>query len=351
MILDLRRFIEKERPIWDELDLLLRQMENDPGAKLSLADAERAHYLYERTSSALVRITTFAAEPTLVAFLQSLVARGYSELNDNRARGRQFSFKTWFLTTFPLTFRRYRRYFWFALLLTLVGALFGGAALTFDPQAKSVLLGPFPHLLGDPAERVHQEEHSSANQLNGEHTTFSAYLMTHNARVALLSLALGMTWAIGTIILVFYNGVVLGAVIADYIRSGQSLFLAGWLLPHGVIEIPAILIASQAGLLLGQALIGWGSDQTIGQRLRQISTPLVTLVCGGCFLLIWAGIVESFLSQYHAPVVPYFAKISFGVLELVLLVFYLGFSGTNARDKSNKNDPPITQTPQISSKV
>src|SRR5260370_9744407 len=128
--------------------------------------------------------------------------------------------------------------------------------------------------------------------------------MTHHARVALSCLALGTTWAVGTIILVFYNGVILGAVVADCIRAGQSVFLAGWLLPHGVIEIPAILIASQGGLLLGQALIGWGSDQTIGQRLRQISNPLVTLAGGACLFLVCAEIGDSFLSQYHPPVVP-----------------------------------------------
>jgi uncharacterized membrane protein SpoIIM required for sporulation len=327
MILDLRKFIERERPIWDELDKLLRKLENDPAAKLTLADAERAHYLYERTSSALVRIATFAAEPTLITFLQALVARAYSELNDNRARAARFRLRTWLFTTFPRTFRQYQRFFWFALLLTAVGALFGGAALSFDARAKSILLGEFPHLLGNPADRVREEEQSTRADLEGQHTTFSAFLMTHNARVALASLALGMTWAIGTIILVFYNGVMLGAVIVDYVRAGQSVFLAGWLLPHGVIEIPAILIASQAGLLLGQALIGWGSDQTIGQRLRQISNPLVTLICGACLLLIWAGIVESFLSQYHQPVLPYFVKITFGIFELALLVFYLGFSG------------------------
>src|SRR6516164_784632 len=112
MILDLRKFIERERPIWDELDKLLRKMENDPAAKLTLADAERTHYLFERTSSALVRIATFAAEPTLISFLQALVARAYSELNDNRVRARRFRLRTWLFTTFPRTFRRYQRYFW-----------------------------------------------------------------------------------------------------------------------------------------------------------------------------------------------------------------------------------------------
>ena len=58
--------------------------------------------------------------------------------------------------------------------------------------------------------------------------------------------------------MLFYNGVILGAVTVDYIRAGETKFLLGWLMPHGVIEIPAILIAGQAGLLLAFALIGRG---------------------------------------------------------------------------------------------
>ena len=65
-------------------------------------------------------------------------------------------------------------------------------------------------------------------------------------------------WGVGTIVMLFYNGVILGAVTVDYIRAGQTKFLAGWLLPHGAVEIPSILIAGQAGLVLALALIGWG---------------------------------------------------------------------------------------------
>jgi hypothetical protein len=50
--------------------------------------------------------------------------------------------------------------------------------------------------------------------------------------------------------------------------------------------------------------------------------------------------VESFLSQYHAPVIPYFAKISFGILELAALVFFLGFSGNSGSDASTKKNQP-----------
>jgi uncharacterized membrane protein SpoIIM required for sporulation len=102
----------------------------------------------------------------------------------------------------------------------------------------------------------------------------------------------------------------------------------GWLLPHGVIEIPAILIAGQAGLLLGQALIGWNSKETVNQRLRSVTGSLVTLISGAALLLIWAGIIEAFFSQYHEPILPYQFKIVFGLLEFLALLTFLTFAGT-----------------------
>ena len=95
------------------------------------------------------------------------------------------------------------------------------------------------------------------------------------ALTAIFTLALGMTWGVGTILMLFYNGIMLGGVAVDYIRAGQTKFLLGWLMPHGVIEIPAILIAGQAGLLLALALIGWGRRTPLKTRLREISGDIV----------------------------------------------------------------------------
>jgi uncharacterized membrane protein SpoIIM required for sporulation len=117
--------------------------------------------------------------------------------------------------------------------------------------------------------------------------------------VAILTLALGLTWGIGTLIMLFYNGIILGAVAVDYVMAGQTSFLLGWLLPHGAVEIPAILLAGQAGILLAGALIGWGKPISLRMRLRKISNDLVTLISGVALMLVWAGIIEAFFSQYH----------------------------------------------------
>jgi len=186
---------------------------------------------------------------------------------------------------------------------------------------------PFSHLLMDPAERVAMEEKANEDRLAGAKASFSAQLMTHNTKVAITTMALGMTWGIGTIILLFFNGIILGAVAVDYTLAGQVPFLLGWLMPHGVIEIPAILIGGQAGLILASALIGWGQRVPLRGRLRAVGNDLLTLIGGVAVMLIWAGFVEAFLSQYHQPVIPYVAKIGFGVVELIVLVFWLSSCG------------------------
>jgi hypothetical protein len=58
-----------------------------------------------------------------------------------------------------------------------------------------------------------------------------------------------------------------------------------------------------------------------------VRDDLVTLILGAALLLVWAGLIESFVSQYHAPVLPYGVKIGMGVGELALLVVYLGRAG------------------------
>jgi uncharacterized membrane protein SpoIIM required for sporulation len=217
--------------------------------------------------------------------------------------------------------------FWLATAIVLVGAVFGGAALRIDPESKSILL-PFSHLQGKPSERVAREEHAKKNPISGEQSSFSAFLMTHNIRVSIFTLSAGITAGVGTIILLFYNGIIVGAVAVDYILDGQTKFLLGWLLPHGVIEIPAILIAGQAGLLLGGAMVGWKDHAPLRSRLRRIAPDLTALVFGLGVMLVWAGIVEAFFSQWHEPVMPYALKIGFGVVELFILVLFLSKRST-----------------------
>jgi uncharacterized membrane protein SpoIIM required for sporulation len=326
MIIDLQKFINEERPCWSELEAVLDRLENKPEARLALGQLERFHYLYQRASADLAKISTFSAEPNTRLYLEALVGRAFGEIHETRQKPHRLRPLYWFFNTFPQTFRRHIRAFWISLLAILVGAAFGGFTVITDSSTKQILL-PFSHLQGDPSDRVKKEETVDADRLKGAKTTFSSYLMTHNTKVAILTLAMGLTWGVGTLIMLFYNGIILGAVAVDYVMAGETAFLLGWLLPHGAVEIPAILLAGQAGIIMAGALIGWGKPVSLRMRLRKISNDLVTLIFGVAIMLIWAGIIESFFSQYHEPVMPYAVKIGFGVFELIILALFLGRAG------------------------
>ncbi len=330
MIMDLNRFIADERPFWQELERMLEKLEAAPAPALDPGEIKRFHYLYQRASADLARLRTFSSEREIRRFLESLVARAYAEVHESRKSGRRLMLLAWFFKTFPRTFRRRRAAFWLCAGVMTLGAIFGGGAAAFDPEAKAVLM-PFPHLQTSPSERVAEEEaRKGPLSLEGK-ASFSSYLMTHNTRVSIFAMALGMTWGLGTVLLLFYNGAILGAVAADYILSGETAFLAGWLLPHGAVEIPSILVAGQAGLVLAGALIGREQQNApLRTRLRSVSKDLTTLIFGVAVLLIWAGLVEAFFSQHHEPAMPYEVKIGFGVLELVLLAAFFWKSGAKS---------------------
>ncbi|WP_269524631.1 stage II sporulation protein M [Coraliomargarita parva] len=326
MILDTQRFILERRAVWDEYEAMLLRLEADPRTRLATNEVQRFHYLYERVASDLSKLNASAVEPQTQSYLESLVARGFGEMHGTARRTPFFSALVGLLTAFPRTVRRHALEFWLTTALFFGGALFGAAALALDPDSKPVLM-PFSHLLGDPSDRVAEEEVEQGRHMDGQKSTFSAQLMTNNIKVSIFALALGMTFGVGTGIVLFYNGVGLGAVAMDYILDGQSVFLSGWLLPHGSVEIPAILLAGQGGLILGRTLIFASGRKSIGARLQAVRDDLVTIISGVALMLVWAGIIESFLSQYHEPVIPYAVKITFGLLQLGGVVAYFTMVG------------------------
>ncbi len=327
MIVDLEKFIGNQRQVWKELEEVLGRIERNPSTRLDLDQIKRLHLLYGITSADLARLQGFAAESELKLYLEALVSKGFCEIHDHRSTLQRFNPVRWATRSFPQVFRARAGAFWIASAVMLFGCFFGVLMLSIDPEAKEALM-PFEQLLGDPSERVAREELKGNPDLGANKPVFSSTLMTHNIRVSILCMAMGVTLGMGTLILLFYNGVLLGAVAMDYIHAGQTSFLLGWLLPHGVIEIPAILVAGQAGLLLGSTLMGGQDCHPLSHRLQRIVPDLTTLMGGVALMLVWAGIVEAFFSQYHEPVLPYALKIAFGALELTALTLFLSRSGS-----------------------
>ncbi len=311
-------FVGRRSDDWRRLEDLLRRLEKQGPRGLSIPEVRSLGKLYRAACADLLIAQSELADAALSDYLNGLVARGYARVYDDRRIGRVQVFD-FLWREFPRLVRRERWLVAVSACLLLGGALSGAAVVTLDPEAMGLVI-PDMHQARTPEERVRDESFEEPAKV-GPAAVFSSFLFTHNIQVTFLVFALGVTFGVGTAALLFWNGVPLGALAAQYHASGQGLFFWAWILPHGVVELTVVIIAGAAGLLLARGL--WRP----GQRSRRAALVIearsaVRLIAGGMPLLVVAGSVEGTISQVHAPLVPYAHKLAFaGALFLVLMIY------------------------------
>ena len=130
------------------------------------------------------------------------------------------------------------------------------------------------------------------------YTIFTIFL--NNLKISILMIVIGALFlGIFPIISLIVNGLVIGFVLRMIAISSENpldFFLFG-LLPHGIIEIPAIIIAAALGMHLGFSLISRIGKYNKEFFLGLLRQTLVT-VLGVTLLLLLAAILESTLTSY-----------------------------------------------------
>ena len=177
---------------------------------------------------------------------------------------------------------------------------------------------------------MNREEKAKADRFSGEHAEFSTYLMNNNIHVTFYTFVGGIVYGLGSILLLFYNGVGIGAVALDYISPGRADRFSAGMDSSPRCDRDSRKPRRRPGRPRSFSFYRCSGRVTaipLGQRLRLVRSDLAMLVFGSAMMLVWAGIIESFLSQYHKPVLPYSAKITFGVVEFALLVWFLTMAG------------------------
>ncbi|URJ43627.1 stage II sporulation protein M [Paenibacillus polymyxa] len=99
--------------------------------------------------------------------------------------------------------------------------------------------------LGEVAQRLHNSEHPQ--------WSFFVFIFFNNAIKCVLVIFMGAVFGIVPFIFLIVNGMVLGFVVHLQTDMGRSMYevVVKGLLPHGVIELPVLIIACAFGLKFG----------------------------------------------------------------------------------------------------
>jgi uncharacterized membrane protein SpoIIM required for sporulation/uncharacterized RDD family membrane protein YckC len=116
------------------------------------------------------------------------------------------------------------------------------------------------------------------------------------------------------------NGIILGSVGNLLIKEGRALDLISGILPHGVMELTAILIASSIGIKMGLSLIFPGSKSRY-ESLKTVAMRYSDLMVFSTILLLIAGFVEAFIT----PIImkEHIIAITISLLEIIILYLFL----------------------------
>ncbi|WP_434388459.1 stage II sporulation protein M [Melittangium boletus] len=330
--MEMPEFIEARRPRWQSLETLLDKAENQGLRALELEEARSLGRLYRAVSSDLLWVRARSGSADVSEYLNDLVGRAYA-LTYPGERPRLADVWGFVSRGFPALLRREWRMYAASVLLFLAGAGFGYLGMWVDPDAAPYLV-PAEHLALDPVSRAAQEatnDGASAQQ----QAQFTTFLFTHNIQVAFLAFALGITAGVGTGIMLFSNGLMLGALAQVYTAKGLAGWFWAWILPHGIPEITAICIAGAAGFVIARGQVA-PRGLPRGLALRQEAVGAIRLLFGTLVLFVLAGFIEGTISQIHPPRLSVLFKVSFALFVGLGVYAYLGSDWIRAGRRASR---------------
>jgi len=301
----------------------------DPGlARLSAAAPRSSLDLYRAALSSLSVARAISLDRNVIDYLESLTGRAYFCVYGAKRHLRD-AFAEFFVRRFPGAVRTFRWHLAMSALVMLLGGAVGFLLTLQDENrfysfvSDDYAQGRGPTASTEELKEPLYHEEGVAETL----TAFATFLFTHNAKIGILAFALGFIAGVPSLILMFTNGLVAGAFAALYHQRGLSLDFWGWLLPHGVTELSAVVFCGAAGLAIGQSLLFPGPRTRLA-NLQTRGREAGQLVLGAVGMLFIAGLIEGIFRQTVMSVPVRYAV---AATTLVFWLVYLIGAGRKER--------------------
>lgn len=316
----LAEFVAERRPTWDALGGLLARFRR---SELGAREVDELDGLYRRCAADLARARAQYPGTEAASFLNQLVARAYAEVYGARP-ARWAAIRRFYAEGFPRAFYAERRFFYAAWAVLALGAWLGAAGVLFHPDLAQALV-PLP-----------LREHIAERQMWTDSilavmppALLSAQVLTNNLGVAFTTFIGGLLAGVGTLIVLLFNGLELGAITALCLQRGMASDFLSFVCAHGLVELTMIALAGQAGLVVASALVAPGRLTRV-EALRVRGRVGVQIVLGSAPMLAAIGFVEGFISPGDLFPGPVRALVGFTLAALVYAYLY-GFGRRRGR--------------------
>ena len=239
---------------------------------------------------------TFYPDAKVTRYLNGLAGQMHRGLMQNKRDDRS-RFITFWQYELPLLFRQSHRMLALAAGIFLVAGLLGALSAAHDATFVRLILGD--GYVNMTLENIKKGDPLGVYGSMDQGTMF-LQITLNNIYVAFRTFIFGLFASFGTMAMLFYNGVMLGAFQYFFYERGLLLdsVLKIWI--HGTLEISAIIIAGCAGLTVGNSLLFPGTYSRMESFKRGVKQGL-KIAIGLVPVFIMAGFLESFVTRLTLP--------------------------------------------------
>jgi len=122
-------------------------------------------------------------------------------------------------------------------------------------------------------------------------------ILSNNLKVIFLMLAGAITFGLSTFINLIYNGFNVGLLIGSIFQTNEPLkVIAGFILPHGIFEIPAILISAVAGFKIPYEITLYLLDKKEKPITEEDIKVFLKLAIISIILIVIAAFIEVYIT-------------------------------------------------------
>lgn len=281
------QFAARRREEWEELSRILAEMQRKGPRQMPLAAIQRVGKLYRQSASDLAYARTYFPGSRIAVYLNQLVGQAHSMIYAEEPR-RLRALIAFFRTEVPQTIRGAWRPLLLSIALMMVGGLIGFFGLLQDPNLTEALI----------PETILQHVVTPEERFDvglADRPIFGTIIMLNNIRVGVLAFALGVTLGIGTALILFYNGIILGAVAAQSVLNNTVYTFWAFILAHGALELMAIFLCGAAGFVMGWPIVAPGE---LSRKEAAVvgAQRAIRLVLGSAPFFIVAAIIEGWVT-------------------------------------------------------
>jgi uncharacterized membrane protein SpoIIM required for sporulation len=299
-------FINQNKSKWIKFEKILQENKKDP---------EELSNLFIEITDDLSYSRTFYPNRSVRVYLNNLAQRVFYNIYKNR-KSRFKRFLSFWTEDVPQILFESRFDLLLSFAIFALAVSIGVFSSIMDPEFPRIILGDA--YVEMTLKNIEKGEPMSVYQ-DPDQTGMFMYIALNNLRVAFITFALGLLFGGGTIYILLFNGIMVGAFQYLFIREGVYLdsILTIWL--HGAIEISCIVIAGAAGIHLGRGLLFPGTYTRL-QGLQLSSRRALLIYITIVPLIIMAAFIEGFITRYSDA--SYTVR---AILIIMSFVFMFGY--------------------------